>query len=130
MRALYLNMKHTVISLIIGILSFSAIGEELTEAQCKQLGGVLTEAGCLMVDESEKEKYEKSKVYLPDRKECECNGGKWHEKHGCLAKIDAEECESMGGQVHPELGCVKPLSLDQCKNLGGSINDDGTCKFK
>ncbi len=122
-------MKYTVIALIISILSFSVIGAELTKAQCNQVGGVLTEAGCLMVDDSEKEKYEKSKVYLPDKEECECSGGKWNDEHGCLAKIDAKQCESMGGQVHPELGCVKLLSMDQCEKFGGSIKD-GTCEFK
>jgi hypothetical protein len=122
-------MKHTIIAWIIGVLSFSAIGEELTESQCNQLGGVLTEAGCIMASDSDKEKYKNAKVYMPGKEECECNGGRWHEEHGCLAKIDANECSTMGGQVHPELGCVKLLSMDQCEKLGGKIKDDGTCQF-
>ena len=123
-------MNRTVVILTITLFSLSAIGEELSEALCIQLGGVLTEAGCLMVDESEKEKYKNTKVYLPDKEECECSGGRWHEEHGCLAKVGADECATMGGQVHPELGCVKLLSMDQCTKLGGTINDDDTCQFQ
>ena len=123
-------MIHVIAALIFTLLSLSAVSEELTEAQCDQLGGVLTEVGCLMVKESEKEKYKKAKVYIPGKKECECCGGRWHEEYGCLAKIDENECQNMGGQVHPELGCVKLLSIDQCEKLGGTINDDGTCQFR
>ncbi|MET0014721.1 MAG: hypothetical protein ABW088_13810 [Sedimenticola sp.] len=83
-----------------------------------------------MADEEEAIKYKQSKMYLPDKEECECSGGKWHEEHGCLASIKPSECEAMGGQLHPELGCVKLLSPDQCEKLGGTLNDDRSCQFQ
>ncbi len=115
---------------MLAVFSHLAYGEQLSQAQCHQLGGVLTDVGCVMAKGEEAEKYKNAKMYMPNKKQCECSGGKWHEEHGCLAQIKRAECESMGGQIHPELGCVKLLSSEQCEKLGGKEDSDGTCEFE
>ena len=107
-----------------------AQSDQLTEEQCSQIGGVLTEIGCVMAKGEDAGKLRNAKMYLPSKKECECSGGRWHEEHGCLAPIQSEECTAMGGQAHPELGCVKLLSTDQCEKLGGVVKADGGCEFQ
>ena len=127
-----LNLLWTsILSLVLFLLAGNSMvqGGELTEAQCRKVGGVLTKAGCLMIAEKEKGKFKNDQIYSPDKEKCECCGGKWHETYGCLANISEEECQGKGGQVHPELGCIRHLPPEECEKVGGVLNEKGVCEF-
>jgi hypothetical protein len=123
------SMKYLVSFLLLWVISGNLWAEELTKSQCETVGGTLTKAGCLMLDESGKAKYGNSKTYMPDKKECNYQGGTWNEEYGCMAKISEEQCVSLGGKMQVGVGCVKQLQLPQekCKELGGTLNESGGC---
>lgn len=104
----------------------SAFAEDLTKAQCEKIGGTHTKAGCLILGDGEKAKYSGKNIYMPGKEECNCQGGTWHNEHGCLAKVSENECKALGGEVQPGLGCIQKPTQEQCQALGGSYQE-GNC---
>jgi hypothetical protein len=117
--------------IIIGIVfSTSVFADELTEKQCIEIGGTFTDVGCIFPDEKDIDFYKNTKVYSPSKKECECLGGRWHEKYGCIARMTEEQCKKLGGHLDPELGCKKTFTKEQCEKLGGSFKEGSGCDLK
>ena len=123
-------MRYHRFFLLFLAISSNLLAEELTNIQCEAIGGTYTKAGCLILDESEKAKYKSENTYLPDKEECECQGGTWHAEYGCMAKVSKEQCASLGGKIQPEIGCVQQFTQEKCQELGGSLNENGGCVLK
>lgn len=123
-------MRYLLFFILLLTLARNSLAEELTKAQCNAVGGTHTKAGCLMLGASEKAKYDGANTHMPDKKECSCQGGTWHEEYGCLAKISKQECESLGGEMQAGIGCVQKLTEKKCNDLGGTINESGGCALK
>ena len=120
-------MRYRFLFLIFVVVSSELLASDLTESQCETIGGTYTKIGCLMLDDSEKAKFKSDKAYMPGKDECDCQGGTWHEEHGCLAKITEEQCHALGGTMQKEFGCVQKLTRENCKDLGGTTDENGHC---
>ena len=120
-------MKYLIALMLPVAISSSLRAEELTKSQCEMVGGTFTEIGCLMLDESGKAKYENSKAYMPNKEQCDFQGGTWNNEHGCMAKMSESQCTSLGGKMQVGVGCVQQLSQEKCKDLGGTLNENGGC---
>jgi hypothetical protein len=119
-------MRYVLSCILLFVFCGSSFAEDLTKAQCEKIGGTYTKAGCLILGDSEKTKYSSKDVYMPGEEECNCQGGRWHKEHGCLAKVPESECKALGGVVHEELGCIQRPTQEQCRALGGNYQE-GNC---
>lgn len=100
----------------------------LTKNQCEKIGGTFTKAGCLIPGDAQKAKYKDKSLYTPNKEECYCQGGTWHNEQGCLAKISEDECRALGGEIQEGLGCIQKLTQEQCQALGGNYKE-GNCSL-
>ncbi len=119
-------MKHLFLFFLLLASFDNLMAKELTKFQCEKLGGKLTAFGCLMIDESDKKKFEQPDAYLPDREKCEGMGMAWHEEFGCGRPLSEKECEGMGGKML-SMGCVEMFTDEKCQELGGRLNESGLC---
>ena len=116
-------MRYVPLYILLFALCHSAFSADLTKAECEKVGGTSTKAGCLMLNDADKSKYTGKEIYMPGEEECNCQGGRWHKEHGCLAKVPENECKTLGGVVHQELGCIQNPTKEQCQALGGTYQD-------
>ena len=119
-------MRYVLFHVLFLFLCGSSFAADLTKSQCEKIGGTYTKVGCLILGDSEKERYSEKDLYMPNKEECNCQGGTWHNEHGCLAKISEDDCKALGGEIQKELGCIQRPTQEQCQALGGSYQE-GNC---